>query len=166
MRGYSLGLSIGGGVVIPEHYSRDIALRCQSLIRELRPVVKGGLADDRRFGGPLETTFLLALATPMIVLPIERIFKPAEPGAAPAGDDRKLDPALAEEMADVLGPMQNSVRRLSLGGTTGATFPDTSRLISRTPGRVICSAILTPRRLLPARAILLPRASCVIYAMR
>ncbi|HLG89128.1 MAG TPA: hypothetical protein VKZ79_18255 [Alphaproteobacteria bacterium] len=92
--------------MIPEHYSRDIALRCQSLIRELRPVVKGGLADDRRFGGPLETTFLLALATPMIVLPIERIFKPAEPGAAPAGDDRKLDPALAEEMADVLGPMQ------------------------------------------------------------
>lgn len=90
--------------MIPEHYSRDIAQRCQSLIRELRPVVQRGLAGDRQFGGPLGTTFLLALATPMIVLPIERIFKPAEAGAAQAGDDRELDPALADEVADVLGP--------------------------------------------------------------
>jgi len=90
--------------MIPEHYSRDIAQRCQSLVRDLRPVVQRGLANDDRFGGPLSTTFLLALATPMVVLPFERIFKPANPGAKYAADDRYLDPVLAREVDEVLGP--------------------------------------------------------------
>ena len=63
--------------MIPENYSREIAQRCQSLIRNLRPVVAQGLPDEEQFGGPLSTTLLLALAAPMIVLPIERLFKPA-----------------------------------------------------------------------------------------
>lgn len=87
----------------PNHYSRDIAVRCESLIRHLLPKIKEGLPDDPRFGGPLRTTFLLAMATPMIVLPVERIFKPGNPGAAQAADDRDLDPALAKELAGVLG---------------------------------------------------------------
>jgi hypothetical protein len=89
---------------IPEHYSRDIAQRCRALIRHLRPLVENGLPDDHRFGGPLVTTFLLAMATPMIVLPVERLFKPVLPGALVAGNDRQLDPALAEKVDDVLGP--------------------------------------------------------------
>ena len=89
---------------IPQHYSRDIAQRCQALIRYLRPVIEGGLPDDHRFGGPLDTTFLLAMATPMIVLPLERIFKPTRPGADVPADDRELDPALAGRVGDVLGP--------------------------------------------------------------
>lgn len=89
---------------IPEHYSRDIAQRCQALVRQLLPLVQKGLPDDREFGGPLDTTFLIAMATPMIVLPIERIFKPAAPGTAVASDDREIDPALAGEIDDVLGP--------------------------------------------------------------
>jgi hypothetical protein len=89
---------------IPEHYSRDIALRCQVLLRKLLPIVQNGLPGDSRFGGPLDTTFLLAMATPMIVLPIERMFKPATPGAAAASDDREIDPALAGDVDDVLGP--------------------------------------------------------------
>ncbi len=88
---------------IPEHYSRDIAQRCQGLIRHVRPVVEAGLPEDQEFGGQLGTTFLLAMATPMIVLPIERIFKPARSKAVVAGDDRELDPALAQEVDDVLG---------------------------------------------------------------
>jgi hypothetical protein len=91
----------------PQHYSRDIAQRCQALIRHLRPVVENGLPDDHRFGGPLNATFLLAMATPMIVLPVERLFKPARPGAAVAGDDRQLDPVLAEQVDDVLGPTRH-----------------------------------------------------------
>ncbi len=90
--------------MIPEHYSRDIAQRCQSLIRNLRPVVQQGLDGDVRFGGPLGTTFLLAMATPMIVLPIERLYKPAANAADQAGDDRQLDPNLAQEVVEVLGP--------------------------------------------------------------
>jgi hypothetical protein len=39
----------------------------------------------------------------MVVLPIERIFKPAHPGAAQAGDDRQLDSALVQEVDNVLG---------------------------------------------------------------
>lgn len=89
---------------IPEHYSRDVAQRCQALIRHLLPLVQKGLPDDQQFGGPLDTTFLLAMSTPMIVLPIERMFKPARPGAAVAGDDRDIDPALAEQVDDVFGP--------------------------------------------------------------
>lgn len=89
---------------IPQHYSRDIAQRCQALIRHLRPVIEGGLPDDHRFGGPLDTTFLLAMATPMIVLPVERIFKPARPGADVPADDRELDPELAGRVGEVLGP--------------------------------------------------------------
>lgn len=90
--------------MIPEHYSRDIAQRCQYLIRHLLSVVRKGLPDDAKYGGPLGTTFLLALATPMIMLPVERIFKPANPNRAYAADDRELDPELAQEIGNVLGP--------------------------------------------------------------
>ena len=55
---------------LPNHYSRDIVIRCESLIRHLLPKIEQGLPDDVRFGGPLRTTFLLAMATPMIVLGI------------------------------------------------------------------------------------------------
>jgi hypothetical protein len=89
---------------VPNHYSRDITQRCRALIRHLHPVVQNGLPEDERFGGPLDTTFLLALATPMIVLPVERIFKPMRPGADVPADDREIDPALADRVADVLGP--------------------------------------------------------------
>lgn len=84
-----------------ENFFNDV--RCEAGIRHLLPKIAEGLPDDARFGGPLRTTFLLAMATPMIVLPVERIFKPGDPGAARAGDDRNLDPALAKELAGVLG---------------------------------------------------------------
>ena len=89
---------------IPQHYSRDIAQRCQALIRHLLPAVQKGLPDDHLFGGPLGTTFLPAIATPMIVLPLERMFKPARPGADLPADDRQFDPGLADRIKDVLGP--------------------------------------------------------------
>ena len=57
----------------PQHYSRDIARRCQYLISHLHPIVTAGLPNDAQFGGSLTTTFLLAMATPMVVLPMERI---------------------------------------------------------------------------------------------
>jgi hypothetical protein len=86
----------------PEHYGRDIAIRCQSLIQHLLPKVEGGLPDDALFGGPLRTTFLLALATPMVLLPIERIFKPGA-GRKGVGDDREIDRGLAARVADTFG---------------------------------------------------------------
>jgi hypothetical protein len=89
--------------MIPEHYSRDVAKRCRSLIRNLMPLIATGLPDDEQFGGPLCTTFLLAMATPMVVLPIERMFKPGT-GREGAADDRTLDPTLAAQVANILAP--------------------------------------------------------------
>jgi hypothetical protein len=66
------------------------------------PKVEEGLAEDRSFGGPLTTTFLLAVATPMVVLPIERIFKPSD-GRVGAGDDGELYEGLSERVSDALG---------------------------------------------------------------
>lgn len=65
-------------------------------------MVERGLPRDADSNGSLETTFLLAMATPMIVLPIERLFKPTT-AAGLAGDDRDLDPDLADDVARVLG---------------------------------------------------------------
>jgi hypothetical protein len=86
----------------PEHYSHDIVQRCESLIRHLSPIIKRGLPDDEKFGGPLDTTFLLALATPMILFPLERIYTP---GKYPdnVADDRDIDSQLTAEVDAVLG---------------------------------------------------------------
>ena len=86
--------------MIPEHYARDIVERCDSLIDSLMPVVmrdSGG-----RFGGPLGTTFLLAMSTPMILLPIERMLKPADREAV--ADDRIVDETLGKAVTDALSP--------------------------------------------------------------
>jgi hypothetical protein len=85
----------------PAHYSREIAQRCQALIRHLQPIVEGGLPDDAMFGGTLGTTFLLAMATPMIVLPIERI-QVAGYNSSQVGNDRDIDHALTKKMSAVL----------------------------------------------------------------
>jgi hypothetical protein len=66
------------------------------------PVVRSGLPDDSRFDGTLTTTFLLALSTPVIVLPVERILKPGQ-GNVGLGDDRRLHKGLGEEVKRVLG---------------------------------------------------------------
>src|SRR5665213_1597886 len=88
--------------MIPEHYSRDIAQRCLSLIRHVLPTIQQGLPDDGKYGGPLDTTFLLAMATPMVVIPIERLHTPAE-YPTQVGDDRALDPDLTDEVSSVFG---------------------------------------------------------------
>ena len=88
---------------IPEHFSRDVAQRCRFLIERLRPCIP--LLNADQFGGPLQTTFLLAMATPMIVLPIDRIFLPGE-GRARVADDTVLNPDLAQQVGNVLGGEQ------------------------------------------------------------
>lgn len=86
---------------VPEHFSSDVVTRCQSLLDHLLPKVAAGLPDDRKHGGTLRATFLLAMATPMLLLPIERVFKPA--GSEVAADDRQLDQGVAARVADVFG---------------------------------------------------------------
>jgi hypothetical protein len=84
----------------PAHYSLEIVARCRNLIAELEPIVRAGLKSDKKEGGPLTTTFLLAMATPMIGLPIERIFKAQEGNLV--ADDSELNPDLSNEVRRVL----------------------------------------------------------------
>lgn len=85
----------------PIHYSTEIVTRCQSLITDLYPHIQGDRRDDKRFGGPLTTTFLLAMATPMILLPVERLFQ-RELNRAGVADDRQIDKALTKSVQEML----------------------------------------------------------------
>lgn len=87
---------------VPEHFSSNVMSRCQYLIEALLPTISNGLPEDQRFGGPLRTTFLLAMATPMIVLPIERLVKPAR--GKVAADDTKLNEWLGSVINDTVSP--------------------------------------------------------------
>lgn len=87
----------------PNHYGRDVARCCDAHMRGLWPQVAAGLPDDQSFGGPLTTTFLLAMAIPIILIPAERLLQPSR-GRSRGADDRALDPKLAAELTDVFGP--------------------------------------------------------------
>jgi hypothetical protein len=87
----------------PSHYSTDIPERCQDLIALLIKHVEADSDTIGKWGGPLKTTFLLAMATPMIVLPIERIFMPAMRPQSRVADDTALDPRLDARVDDLLG---------------------------------------------------------------
>lgn len=77
----------------PTHYSTEIAKRCQRLIERLVEQVEHDAALADEFRGPLRTTFLLAMSTPMVVLPMERLYKPII-GRAGVADDTRLDPSV------------------------------------------------------------------------
>jgi hypothetical protein len=76
----------------PTHYSTEIATRCQRLIERLSLQVEQDVELAAEFRGPLRTTFLLAMSTPMVVLPMERLYKPII-GRAGVADDTRLDAA-------------------------------------------------------------------------
>jgi hypothetical protein len=83
----------------PTHYSTEVVSRCQRLVERLSGQIASdpALIDD--FGGPLRTTFLLAMSTPMIVLPMERLYKPLL-GRDGVADDTALDPSLSQRVRE------------------------------------------------------------------
>ena len=99
----------------PNHYSQELTERCQFLIERLLPIVRHGLKGDETFRGPVTTTFLSAMATPMIVLPVERLFK-AESLDNPAGHDAELDETLTKEVRRTLGLRFDKTPFGKLGG--------------------------------------------------
>lgn len=60
---------------LPNSYSTELPARCHDLLTLLMPIVLADQKTASRHGGPLTTTLTLALATPMLTLPIERIQK-------------------------------------------------------------------------------------------
>lgn len=82
---------------IPQHYSLEIPTRCLHLLNIIQHSVTED--DGKHFGGSLTTTMMLALATPMISLPYERIYKHLELGDAEGyADDRTLSTPFAEKL--------------------------------------------------------------------
>lgn len=88
---------------IPAHYSQDLPDRCYQLITKLWPVVQDVRAEGQEHLGPLTTTFLLAMANPIIVLPIERIERHRGKEVGGYVNDRPLNDHLAQEVDRVLG---------------------------------------------------------------
>lgn len=84
----------------PENYSLDIPRRCQMLIDELWAEV-----SRKRASGvlPLNASFLLAISTPMVNLPIERIWKPQMNRAVGHLNDAVLNPRLAATIRKGIG---------------------------------------------------------------
>src|ERR1700733_2030795 len=87
----------------PTHYSVELPTRCQALIDRYGAQIGAETDPEDGFNGPLKTTFLLAMATPMVVLPLERIFRPAVWGDRGVADDLALDVDLGGRVAEILG---------------------------------------------------------------
>jgi hypothetical protein len=75
------------------------------LINELLPTVEAVFADnDRRELGGLTSTFLISMAGPIVILPIERIERHLQKKDREGyADDRRLNPSLSRSLKDMLG---------------------------------------------------------------
>ncbi len=82
---------------IPSHYAVEMPVRAYTLLCQYWDQVVASKNED--FGGPLATTFLVAMAGPMFNFPYERIRKPKL-----AKDERHLSQKLTDEIDRVLGP--------------------------------------------------------------
>lgn len=87
---------------IPANYSRELPERRLYLIEQLLPQVEQTFLPGQEGVGPLTTTFLLAMATPIVVLPIERVER-HRTAAEGYVDDRALSPELAFAVDAALG---------------------------------------------------------------
>ena len=61
-------------MVLPNiSYSLDLPSRCLDLLSTLLPIIEQNEELSARYGGPPTTTLTLAMAGPLLILPIERI---------------------------------------------------------------------------------------------
>jgi hypothetical protein len=88
---------------IPGHYSRELPERCMRLIDTLLPRAEQVRMPGAEHLGPLTTTFLLALATPMILLPLERVRRHRDESHGAYMNERPLDEELASAIDSALG---------------------------------------------------------------
>ncbi|RUV95464.1 MULTISPECIES: hypothetical protein [unclassified Mesorhizobium] len=84
----------------PQNFSIDVPRRCLILLEQLWPSVSNK-ADERLL--PLNASFLLAISTPMVNLPIERIWKPQKGRAVGHLNDSVLDASLAKAVKVDIG---------------------------------------------------------------
>eukprot|EP01037_Dinobryon_pediforme_P020648 gene20648-21323_t len=84
----------------PQNFSIDVPRRCQILLEQLWPSVSNK-ADGCSL--PLNASFLLAISTPMVNLPIERIWKPQNGRAVGHLNDAVLNASLAKAIKADIG---------------------------------------------------------------
>lgn len=84
----------------PQNFSLDVSRRCQMLLEQLWPTVSNR-ADGKSL--PLNASFLLAISTPMVNLPMERIWKPQNGRAVGHINDSALDASLAQAIKKGIG---------------------------------------------------------------
>lgn len=87
----------------PKQYSVELPARCQALIDRYGELIGREAKPDDGFEGPLKTTFLLAMATPILVLPLERVFRPAVWNDRGVADDLELDGHVGDRVRRTLG---------------------------------------------------------------
>lgn len=85
------------------HYGVELPARCLTLIEQLYPAVAEVFQPGERHLGPLTTTFLLAMATPIIVLPIERIERHLGRRDEGYADESRLAGDVAANLRSVFG---------------------------------------------------------------
>lgn len=115
----------------PQNFSIDVPRRCKLLLDQLWPTVSNK-ADGRL---PLNASFLLAISTPMVNLPVERIWKPQDGRAVGHLNDAVLDASLAKAVKANIGLQPVSQAPFYRAGAwryhylpKGAALPDLSRL--------------------------------------
>lgn len=91
---------------VPYHTSRDVPGRCLWLIDRLYDKVKRITPPHEADLGPMDATFLFAMSTLILSLPIERLERhrrKEEAGNQGYMDDRPINPLAAKEVDAVLG---------------------------------------------------------------
>lgn len=84
----------------PQNFSLDVPSRCQMLLDDLWPTVSKKGEDGSL---PLNASFLLAISTPMVNLPIERIWKTQNGRAVGHLNDSVLNAGLAQAIKKGIG---------------------------------------------------------------
>lgn len=88
---------------IPRQYSLDLPSRCMTLIEKLLPAAAEVRVHGEEELGPIATTFLLALSTPMIVLPIERVERHVNAAQEGYADESAFSPHFTAAVCETLG---------------------------------------------------------------
>ena len=88
---------------IPQQYSVQLPQRCLRLIDALLPTARDVRMPGEEDAGPLVTTFILAMSTPVLTLPIERVERHRGREIEGYVDDRHLSAGVLEAVESNLG---------------------------------------------------------------
>jgi hypothetical protein len=88
---------------IPSHYSTQLPERCWYLVETLLPAVEKIEMPGEDALGPLKTTFLLSMAMPLVLIPIERIERHRDAEKTGYMDERFRDASVTAAIDLALG---------------------------------------------------------------